>query len=372
MVSKVIFFFTFAFILLLALCSCQRQNSRAPDHSFYYWKTSYTVGSSDINEINKLGVNHFYIHYFDVDWSEDLSMPVPKAEFRSTGDMPFINRQYTPVVFITNRTFERISDMQCDELAEKVWKKVNAITTNLENKYLQDCIEIQHDAQLNRDSISIAIEKTRVAYRGEIQIDCDWTSGTRDKYFHFLRSLKNHYPDKKLSVTIRLYPYKYYSKMGVPPVDKGMLMCYNLGSINMLRTNNSIFDLRQLKKYLSDTRYPIPLDIALPVFGWYVWFRNGQYMGIIHATPDFINDTATFKKQGNNLYRLANDTVIEDKYYREGDMLRMEFPDEKELTEAANIVTKEIPNYGGIAFYYWDYPLTGKYENAIQQIYHHY
>ncbi|MBK7469002.1 MAG: hypothetical protein IPJ43_20660 [Saprospiraceae bacterium] len=63
------------------------------------------------------------------------------------------------------------------------------------------------------------------------------------KLFLFPTKLKS-ISDKEISATLRLYPYKYTDNMGVPPVDKVMLMCYNL--LNPLENlkQNSILDLK--------------------------------------------------------------------------------------------------------------------------------
>ncbi len=54
-------------------------------------------------------------------------------------------------------------------------------------------------------------------------------------------------------------------------------------------TNNSIIEHNELKKYISNlARYPLPLDVAFPLFEWKVLFRKGNYAGLIQKLPDSI------------------------------------------------------------------------------------
>ena len=296
-----------------------------------------------------MGINHFYIRIMDVDWSERLHMPVPVSPLNKDnipGAMACLD--YTPVVFITNNSFLRTDEAGCDSLARKVARYLDRVMQQMHKTDSAVCIQSPVD---------------------EIQIDCDWTATTRTKYFRFLRRLKEQFPDKQLSATIRLYPYKYPQKMGIPPVDKGILMCYNLGRIDQTDTRNSVFDLKELQLYLRDKKYGLPLDIALPLFGWYAWFRGPVFKGIIYDNELNINDPA-FEKTGTATFRIRQDTELSDKYLREGDVLRSEFPAEADLIRAAQVLKTKIPGIKRVAFLHWNEPVIHQYENTIQRIYH--
>ncbi|PSL22431.1 hypothetical protein [Chitinophaga ginsengisoli] len=369
-------------LLLLPLYfSCNTRTSKA-EHSFYYWKSSYDWGTDWDHDKPQwpdsmkkvLGVQHFYLHYFDVDWSENLSMPVPEAEFNIYSDIDKLLKDcnYTPVVFITNRTFEHMPDSSCEWLAKRVAAKINAFSDKIEayiiySKTLHIYSRLPSPTYLQRDSIQKVITAARKGFITEIQIDCDWTANTRDKYFHFLKALRLHYPDKVLSATIRLYPYKYPKKMGVPPVDRGMLMCYNLGNIKDANTNNSVFDLKTLQQYFNGPSYPLQLDIAFPVFGWYAWFRGNEFKGIVHDEPSLMDDTITFTRLDTHRYRVMTDTVQGNYYYRSGDILRREYPDSNMLSKAIELVKEKVPNYHRIAFYHWNQSSIETYEKVIQK-----
>ena len=82
----------------------------------------------------------------------------------------------------------------------------------------------------------------------------------------------------QLSATIRLHQVKYREETGVPPVDYGVLMYYNMGHISAMGAN-SIYDRSTALRYLGKLReYPLPLDIALPMFAWGVHSADGQVL----------------------------------------------------------------------------------------------
>jgi hypothetical protein len=197
----------------------------------------------------------------------------------------------------------------------------------------------------------------------ELQIDCDWTAKTKDNYFRLLQSLKK-ISRKIISCTLRLYPYKYPRTMGVPPVDKVTLMCYNLTNPLDNDNKNSILDVTELKKYLPQKYvYPLRLDIALPINSWVLCFQNHRFTGIL-------------RNQGNNIrgiaipvkplwYRVAMDTIIDDVYLRQGDALKYEEATEEQLQEAITVLSTRIaitPNTT-ISFFHLDKNAANKYSN---------
>jgi len=366
------------FLILLALCPClvscnEKQPQRQTDHSFYYWKT--TGDNSEDSLVH--GINHFYVHYFDVDWSESRHMAVPEGEIQSKfGPFPFDTFAITPVVFITKRTFERLPATGIDTLVSNILNKVADISHDFDERWVNGKLyELEKTSPSNytwSDSISQVLHASRAAQPKEIQIDCDWSARTRDAYFAFLRKLKARQPAATLSVTIRLYPYRYAGKMGVPPADRGMLMCYNLGQVAEVQTDNSVFSLQTLKEYLKATNYPLPLDYSLPAFGWAVWFRGGRLKGILHhADTSSWKRIYGFRRIDATHYVAGRDEVVAGNYFREGDEIRMEYPDPAELKKAAELLNKEIPSHSRIAFYHWDSDNIKRYEDVIETAFSH-
>ena len=174
-------------------------------------------------------------------------------------------------------------------------------------------------------------------------MDCDWTPSTRDNYFYLLKKLKA-LSGKTLSATLRLYPYKYPDKMGVLPVDKAMLMCYNLNNPLSKKTENSILEYEVLESYLKDVKkYPIHVDIALPVFNWVVLYKNNTYSGIIYPAL-----TARLKESlkliEDNWFVVEKDIVIYENnlLLKAGDKLKIEEVSETILKKSIASIQKYV------------------------------
>jgi hypothetical protein len=121
----------------------------------------------------------------------------------------------------------------------------------------------------------------------ELQIDCDWTDLTRAAFFDFVTELRVlvHREGALLSATIRLHQVKYRERTGVPPVDRGMLMFYNMGGITADADTRSIFDRARAESYLARLpEYPLPLDAALPIWSWTVHTRGDRVVGLLQST----------------------------------------------------------------------------------------
>lgn len=93
-----------------------------------------------------------------------------------------------------------------------------------------------------------------------LQIDCDWTPRTRSAYFRLLSTNKRERPELDLSVIVRLHQYRDREANGIPPADRGLLMCYNMPPVQQRQTRDAIYDEAILKGYLKAPAYPIPLD----------------------------------------------------------------------------------------------------------------
>ncbi len=306
------FYIAFCF-LLIAVVGC-RSNDKPPQPAFYYWKTNFSLAEPLRGYLDSLGVKKMYVKFFDVDWDESFQGPVPMAEVlmdtTAIRDMEII-----PCVFITNRTIVSLSDKEVNGLATKIIQKIE-------------------DYQQTIPGWSPT----------EIQIDCDWTAGTRERYFALLRCLKQQLEPRSvlLSATVRLHQYKYPQKTGVPPVDHGMLMCYNTGELENWVEENSILRSSVLQRYLSRAKsYPLPLDIALPVFRWGVLFRDGRMIRLLHGlgAEDLLKDSR-FHRLAEHRFEVQTSTFLDGHYLYRGDQLRMEEMKKEELAESCRLLRK--------------------------------
>ena len=147
---------------------------------------------------------------------------------------------------------------------------------------------------------------------------------------------------KQLSCTLRLYPYKYPDIMGVPPVDKAMLMCYNLIKPLSQKDKNSILDINELKQYLNERKeYPVHLDVALPVFNWSQLYQNNRFEKLLSLTSKEIK---TFAKEIKPLwYQVQRDTTIDySTYLKAGDQIKCEEVSAQTIQEAFAIIKEKL------------------------------
>jgi len=308
------------FCLLFFSCHNSKKN-KLIERGFYFWKSGY-LSQDNLSQLKQLNVNKLYVKLFEVDFSETKgNFPFAKND-RVLYNLGGLNQtEIVPTIFIKNGIFKSNNTQSLDKLADNI--------VFLINKY---CNAAASDFYENK-GINC----------NEIQIDCDWTKSTKDKYFYLLRKIKE-YSNKKISCTLRLYPYKYSNEMGIPPVDKATLMCYNLIGPLSKQNKNSILDIVELKKYLNERReYPIHLDIALPTFYWTQLYRYNRFVKLLDLSP---KQVASFTKNIKPFwYQVQRDTAIHyNEYLKEGDFLKCEEVNAKTNFEAIQI-RKEMVSF---------------------------
>lgn len=314
-------------LLALTLC-CQQKKHVQP--AFYHWQTEFNLTNVEENYLDSLGVKKMYVKFFDVDWNENQAIPVPLAEVEigKLEDWKAGNLEIIPCIFITNRTFQNISEDKIEWLSKRIQEKL------------------------------FALKPDNLIFKG-IQFDCDWTPSTRDRFFKFLEIFKKLIENQgvKLSATIRLHQFRNFEKTGIPPVDRGMLMFYNTGDVENWDEENSILNLQAAETYLApNTQYPMPLDLALPIFHWGVLFRDGKMIRLINnLETSKLQDTLRFHKIDNNRFEVLKSTYLDGYYLYENDRIRTETIDTTLLTKAADLLTNRIKNRNlTLAFYHLD------------------
>lgn len=323
---------TLVTIGLLGISGCSRSTS--PKHTiapaFYYWKQNFVLTENDQQYLSDIGVQTLYIKLFDV--VLENNQPLPTAVLTFEPPIPKYLK-WVPVIFITNKTFEKISLAETEKLAENVAQKIKAIAA----------ASGHDDTVLN-----------------EIQIDCDWTQQTRTNYFHFLTQIRQYFPSPLvLSATIRLHQVKYKQKTGLPPIDKGLLMYYNMGKLDSWHTQNSILDNIQGLQYLNNkSQYPLPLDIGLPIFSWGLLFREKKFSGIFNGLHPTKADTLGYlQKISDGRYKVKNDTFYNQTRLKKGDKIRIEHVTRPDLLQAADVcrpLLKSSPDTLHVLIFHYD------------------
>lgn len=316
--------------LFLLLAACRPESP--PQLSFYHWKGEPAFDTADSVQAAQMGAGRLYVRFFDVAWDSAYRGPAPRSVLRGESADLHFGGEYVPVVFLTNECFLRADSAGCAVLAQKLAAKILAMQSE---------------------------PFARLRYANEIQLDCDWTPKSRDRYFYFLQKIKNHLPGRALTCTVRMHQYRDRDPNGVPPVERGLLMCYNVAPVEAYDTHNAIFDPALISGYLKAAPYPIPLDIGLPIFRWGVQFRDEAFEAVLNPAP---TDTALLRREEGLWHRVLRDTVFQGKLLRKGDQIRIEHADIEALTQVARLLRKKN-NLGAkqIILYHWDKNLLQHY-----------
>jgi hypothetical protein len=309
------------------------QEAKNPDVAFYYWKTVFKLSALEKKTIEENQVKKLYIRYFDIDLDSKTQEPFPRTPIHfdeSTNGFAVV-----PVVYIKNSVMlEKSIDML--DLAQKIDDFIRQINA--------------------KNQISVS----------EIQIDCDWTLLSRDNYLKFLEHFKK-ISQKKLSATIRLHQIKYFKKTKIPNVDKGVLMYYNMGKIAP-DSLNSIYDREIASAYLSSLKkYPLPINLALPIYSWAIHIRDGKVIGLKNKI-DFnsLKKDTNFVQIKENWYKVRNSNYKSGSFFKKNDLLKLEAISTSNLLEMADDLEEHTEtNPEEIIFYDLDAFNIKKYEKDI-------
>lgn len=299
--KKIVILISLILVFALIVFNYNKTQTKDIQISFYSWENSFE--EQNINE-------KLYIKVLDVNFSTKLELL--KTNIKETP------KNFIPVIYITNETMKNV------------------------------------DYSL----VSKAILETLKNYKfDEIQIDCDWSLSTRSNYFNLLEDLKEKL-NKTISATIRLHQIKYYTKTGIPPVDYGVLMYYNMSNIGDFNTKNSILDNEIAKKYhYNFDVYPLKLKLALPLYSQAIQFREEKAISLFEGVEekDFNND---FEKLENNRYKVLNSHYFKGRYIYKDDIFRLENSNEQDIKIALKDFLDLSKNrYDEVIFY------TLKYKN---------
>ena len=334
-------FFFLAPFWLFVLSSCS--NSK-PETGFYFWKTVFQLDTVEHRALKEVAAKSIYTRIMDIDFDPSGVQAVPVSPITFSQPVPK-EQVLIPVVFINQRIFSEMDSLEIRALANKIVPFVSA-----------------------------KIKQAGKEEFNELQLDCDWTQSSRDKFFYLLKYIQE-LPALKgivVSSTLRLHQVKNTVTSGIPPVKKVTLMCYNMGNLRQFGNQNSILNQQDLKTYLGGTlrNYPLEMDIALPLFQWFVVFRNNNYIGISkHISEQDINNTTLFTHNPNsNLYILTVD--LPKANLKKGDVVRFEKVTQNDLLQTAKFLRGELKGKKHqLIFYHLDQATLANHGNAeLQEI----
>jgi hypothetical protein len=321
--------------LVFLVIGCSKNDK--PIIAFYYWKTVFRLSETEKEVLKDNSVKKLYIRYFDIGLHPKTTEPIPVSSIHFQENVSEF--EIVPVVFIQNKVMLK-RNIDIDDLAEKVLHLVNEINTKNEIK----C--------------------------NEIQIDCDWTLASKDNYLKFIERFKK-LSHKKLSATIRLHQVKYFRKTKIPNVDSGVLMYYNMGTIAP-DSVNSIYNHKIAEKYLKSLKkYPLELDIALPIYSWAIHIRNQKVIGLrskLNITE--LKKDKNFEQINTMFFKVKRSNYKNGFFYEEDDVLKIETISAEDLKTMGEELNENVANTPKeIIFYDLDeFNLKNYEKNIFEQV----
>ena len=301
-------------LILVALAAgCGRTTeAQGPEarRAFYFWRTTFALSSAEQQAIAALHVERIYLRVFDLGWDDHAVAALGPVS--GAGPVP-AGVEIVPVVYIKAEVFKHLTPPQLPAVAAEAWRKVAGRAA----------------------ALGFAVH--------ELQLDCDWTDGTREGFFGFVRALKVA-AAVPLSATIRLHQVKYRERTGVPPVERGTLMFYNMGKFSADADARMIFDAESAAKYLARVDdYPLPLDVALPVWSWTVHTRDELVVGLLQSTdPAELPALDFLRAEGTARFVATRDAFLHGELLREGDVLKVEVTGPTETLGAAAMIAPHL------------------------------
>ena len=322
------FRFYVLFTALLVMAACMSERERAVD--FYYWKTNVSLDETEQKYFKNLDCRCLYIRFFDVDNDGSGIRPLAKVK---PFDCEVLQAEYVPVIFITNRTFNGVSRQEISDLAQRVFSLISEIAV------------VNKLPEIN-----------------EIQIDCDWTSNTRNDFFRFLECLKE-ISNKKITCTLRLHQIAERQKNGIPPVEKGYLMCYATSSPTDFSETNSILDISLLKSYLKTANdYPVAFDVALPIYSWAVVKNHVGHIKLINnVTEAELQAENRFQALPEKSYEATDNFFFRGIFMNKGFRIKVEGISPELLQETKTFLNRHIHRDYRIVYYHLDRPFLEQY-----------
>lgn len=331
----------FLFIVLLTQACEPAPKESVKIHALYHWTSEYAFYDQR-DFYDSAGVDHLFIRLFDIKYNPAFG-PYPEAKFSTKryrwGSYDYMldtlrghAMRYTPVVYVQETVLRRVEGAELDSLAADLVKQVKFMLT--ENRFP-------------------AVD--------ELQIDCDWTRETRDKYFRLLEGIKHRWSGK-LSVTVKMYQYKYREKMGIPPADRAVLMCYNLEDLKDSSVGNSIFSKAEFDRYMTRNKYPLPLDFALPAFSWARIYQPLKGVELVNGFRRNYLESYEFDSLSANSFRI-NKLKDNSDFYEENTLIKL---DEVDASDWQHIYQKSLDHINSDTTRYIYYHLSSNLADELQ------
>ena len=261
---------------LVALTACTRQSAKNVEaaRAMYFWRTDFRLTEEETGFLRTHGISKIYLRYFDVTDNE-AGQVMPNATVSFTTDT-LEGIEIIPTVFIVENCLQH----NMDSIAQKLVARI-----------------LQMNQTHHRGDVK------------EIQIDCDYTHRSRERFYAFLNEMRNELQPKgiRLSATIRLHQLS----MPPPPVNYGALMIYNTGNVADPKSRNPILSIEDVVPFLKKLGdYPLPLCAAYPIFDWVALYGNNAL-----SQPSPIREETT-ERRGSLRYLLYGHSLEDTTLYK--------------------------------------------------------
>ena len=235
----------------------------------FYWKTVLTLDKQEAGLLDSLDINTLYVRYFDVS-GYDLGSCRPVQPLRFAQPLELGSYDVVPCIYIEEQVLRRVSETSNTDL--------------LAHRIARYMLEI--------DSVLTGYgPKGRRPYPERVLMDCDWSPGSSKHYFALLRSMQKALPQTSIESTVRLWQYRNPELSGIPPVKRGLLMCYNMDDYRNPYVENAIATTTTLQRFVTKDaaqKYPLELDVAYPLFRQMRHFRSGSEYPTVEPTTEEI------------------------------------------------------------------------------------
>lgn len=310
---------------LALLAACDPPARPPARRAFYSWRTAFSLSPAERAALEQQHVERLYLRFFDIDLVQAGSgpaVPAPVAPV-TLGPAPTLppGVEIVPVVFLKNQALAHLGAGGAARLAEQLFA------------------EVQKRAAL------LGALPVR-----EVQLDCDWTASTREEFFALARAVQQLAGQEgaQVSATIRLHQLKDRERTGVPPVSRGMVMLYNLAKVTGVPGARAIYDPQIAESYLSRMDdYPLPLDVALPLFAWTVQSRGGRVERLLDgvAETDLEAESGWLRRSGPGRFVAQESRFFQSGFVREGDVLQADAASPADALDAATRAAAHLSSH---------------------------
>jgi len=301
-----------ALALFVFLVSSCREGTEPAKGMFYFWRTTLDMSSVERNAMTNLGTAPLRVRLFDVVFDGVRARPVGTLRVAPSAK----GLEVLPVVFLREKVFhdtQSVADLAANLLAE-------------------------------RDTIC---HRGGLVCRG-LELDCDWNASSQAGFFRMAAILRDslHARGESIRSTVRLHQFAKPTMAGVPPVDRTTLMVYNMGRLSAKASERSILDLAELDKWLPrKAAYPLPVDVALPLYSWTIQIREGKPVDLLQETSpdDLEQNLSRLEVTDSGTWCAKEGFFLQGHWIRQGDVLKTEEVANEDLETAAKRLGARLP-----------------------------